>query len=198
MDTIHLTDQKLTIRFWTQPASQIYPKKEREFDVSLAHLFEKIGWTRTGAIYLEELEEMVEDYIYETIRFFCISDHENFDLMPGELTRLIEWVGPQVRRIVEGARSQEISFDDPIKAAPMGSYLLLTEEQSEELRTKMVEAQLELNPSSLLRLVGKDDQELLRIERDGRIFVRGELTDTNTEVTDAVREFLKDQGYLYE
>jgi hypothetical protein len=41
-----------------------------------------------------------------------------------------------------------------------------------------------------------DNGEILRFEKNGDIFVHGNLSTNDSEVTDGFREFLKSQGYL--
>lgn len=43
--------------------------------------------------------------------------------------------------------------------------------------------------------VDKDHKEILKLCQNGDIFVKGKLAENDKEVVDALREFLKAQGY---
>jgi len=38
--------------------------------------------------------------------------------------------------------------------------------------------------------------EVIRFDPDGKIFIQGRLAESDKEVVDAFRSFLRDQGYL--
>jgi hypothetical protein len=44
--------------------------------------------------------------------------------------------------------------------------------------------------------VDKSNQEILKLCENGGIFVKGKLAENDKEVVDALREFLKGQGFL--
>jgi hypothetical protein len=44
--------------------------------------------------------------------------------------------------------------------------------------------------------VDKSNQEILKLCENGDIFVKGRLAENDKEVVDALREFLKGQGFL--
>ena len=44
--------------------------------------------------------------------------------------------------------------------------------------------------------VDKSNQEILKLYENGDIFVKGNLAENDKEVVDALREFLKGQGFL--
>jgi hypothetical protein len=44
--------------------------------------------------------------------------------------------------------------------------------------------------------VDKSNQEILKLCENGDIFVKGQLAENDKEVVDALREFLKGQGFL--
>jgi hypothetical protein len=44
--------------------------------------------------------------------------------------------------------------------------------------------------------VDKDYKEILKLCENGDIFVKGKLAENDKEVVDALREFLKGQGFL--
>jgi hypothetical protein len=44
--------------------------------------------------------------------------------------------------------------------------------------------------------VDKQNQEILKLCENGDIFVKGKLAENDKEVVDALREFLKGQGFL--
>jgi len=44
--------------------------------------------------------------------------------------------------------------------------------------------------------VDKSNQEILKLCQNGDIFVKGKLAENDKEVVDALREFLKGQGFL--
>ena len=44
--------------------------------------------------------------------------------------------------------------------------------------------------------VDKSNQEILKLCENGDIFVKGKLAENDKEVVDALREFLKGQGFL--
>lgn len=44
--------------------------------------------------------------------------------------------------------------------------------------------------------VDKKKQEILKLCENGDIFVKGKLAENDKEVVDALREFLKEQGFL--
>ena len=44
--------------------------------------------------------------------------------------------------------------------------------------------------------VDKDCKEILKLCENGDIFVKGRLAENDKEVVDALREFLKGQGFL--
>ena len=45
---------------------------------------------------------------------------------------------------------------------------------------------------------GKTDQPILKLCENGDIFVKGKLTENDKQVTDAMREFLRGQGFVIE
>ena len=44
--------------------------------------------------------------------------------------------------------------------------------------------------------VDKSNQEILKLCKNGDIFVKGKLAENDKEVVDALREFVKGQGFL--
>lgn len=44
--------------------------------------------------------------------------------------------------------------------------------------------------------VDKSSQEILKLCENGDIFVKGKLAENDKEIVDALREFLKGQGFL--
>lgn len=44
--------------------------------------------------------------------------------------------------------------------------------------------------------VDKANQEIIKICENGDIFIKGKLAENDKEVVDALREFLKGQGFL--
>jgi hypothetical protein len=51
--------------------------------------------------------------------------------------------------------------------------------------------------NTILFLQGdKSNQEILKLCENGDIFVKGRLAENDKEVVDALREFLKGQGFL--
>lgn len=52
----------------------------------------------------------------------------------------------------------------------------------------------ELAPPSILTIMG--DEEILRFEKNGDIYVKGKLIVNDMEVVEGFREFLKAQGFM--
>jgi len=48
----------------------------------------------------------------------------------------------------------------------------------------------------LFLIVGGENKEILKICENGDIFVKGKLAENDKEVVNALREFLKGQGFL--
>ena len=50
--------------------------------------------------------------------------------------------------------------------------------------------------SNTIRFFTDENNEIIKLCDDGDIFVKGKLIENDKEVVDAMREFLKTQGYL--
>ena len=51
---------------------------------------------------------------------------------------------------------------------------------------------------SVLQLFAKENQEILRFERNGDIFLHGKLIENDKQVVDGFKEFLKSQGCWFD
>lgn len=59
----------------------------------------------------------------------------------------------------------------------------------------MKETILELKEASILIMVDKEGNEMLKFEQNGDVFYKGKLIENDKQVTDGFREFLKLQGF---
>jgi hypothetical protein len=53
----------------------------------------------------------------------------------------------------------------------------------------------DIKPTALLHFSDRDGREIMRIEEDGRIYVKGRLVQTDEEVNDGLKEFLTSHGF---
>jgi hypothetical protein len=52
------------------------------------------------------------------------------------------------------------------------------------------------NPPTNIVFRVRDDEEILKLDANGDIYVRGELAENDKQVVDALREYLRGVGYL--
>lgn len=64
----------------------------REFDIRIQDIFEWAQWYSAEDIYEEEIESTIDEYIYDTIRFYALESNEDLKLCEGELKKVIEKV----------------------------------------------------------------------------------------------------------
>jgi len=69
---------------------------------------------------------------------------------------------------------------------------------SDELRivnNHLLNATIAQPPAPTIYFKGKDNTEILRLEPNGDIFIRGNLAENDKQVTDGLRNFLLNHGY---
>ena len=62
-----------------------------------------------------------------------------------------------------------------------------------ENKERVLDAPLE---SNTITFTASNSEPILELKADGDIFVKGKLVENDTEVVDALREFLQTQGFI--
>jgi hypothetical protein len=65
-----------------------------------------------------------------------------------------------------------------------------------KIKMKTINLVPEEQNTILFLQVDKSSQEILKLCENGDIFVKGKLAENDKEIVDALREFLKGQGFL--
>lgn len=64
----------------------------REFDITLKHLFEWVGWKSKESIHHEEIKGAVEEYLHNTISFYSTHHSERIRFYEGEVNKVCQLV----------------------------------------------------------------------------------------------------------
>lgn len=92
-------DDRITVKYQTQKEfcrccdrelEDVEVSEMREFDFYLKQLKEDINWK----LYDEEceLDEVIRDYVYETIDFYAVNTYDRLILPKEELNKILEYV----------------------------------------------------------------------------------------------------------
>ena len=60
----------------------------------------------------------------------------------------------------------------------------------------MEEHKLTFTEPNIMVLTDRDGKEILRVEPNGEVFKNGKLIEKDKDLTDALRDFLRCQGYV--
>jgi len=60
----------------------------------------------------------------------------------------------------------------------------------------MEEHKLTFTEPTIMVLTDRDGKEILRVEPNGEVFKNGKLIEKDKDLTDALRDFLRCQGYV--
>lgn len=103
-----ISDEKLTIKYQTAEEYCRCCNREfkdleygeiREFDISLKQLFKWADWTSVDKIYHEEIEDVVEEYLHNTISFYSTSANERIRLCDGEENKIHQLVLAEIKKL---------------------------------------------------------------------------------------------------
>lgn len=103
-----ISEETITVKFQTAEeechcCGTFFEKLEygeiREFDITLKALFEYAGWEKAlDNFYPEESEQVVDEYLCETIRFYAARHTERVRLCEGELSRVNQLVLDEIKK----------------------------------------------------------------------------------------------------
>lgn len=69
----------------------------REFDITLRDLFSWADWKNVEDVHDEDLAESVNEYIYDTIRFYSLNLNEILKIIDGEVDKVTSKVLEEIK-----------------------------------------------------------------------------------------------------
>ncbi|MET4562197.1 hypothetical protein ABIA69_003383 [Lysinibacillus parviboronicapiens] len=104
---MNISNDKLTIKYQTaeeycrccnREFKELEYGEVREFDITLKQLFEWADWTTIDNIYHEEIENVVEEYLHNTISFYSTSVNERIRFCDGGVDRIQQLVLVEIKK----------------------------------------------------------------------------------------------------
>lgn len=93
--TVKYQTQRETCHCCGQELSDLKTSNSREFDFSLQNIKEYAPWSRLDE---EEMDEAVEEFVYNTIAFYATSHDDRIILFEGELERVHLYIKENFRK----------------------------------------------------------------------------------------------------
>lgn len=92
-----------TYKEYCSCCSREFEEKElsdfREFDINIKSLFEWAQWESKDDIYEEEISSIVEEYLYDTIRFYAVDGNNELELPKDEVKKVETIVREVIRNM---------------------------------------------------------------------------------------------------
>lgn len=98
---MRLSDEIITVKYQTSKeycscCSREFEIPElgeiREFDITLKGFFEWTDWTDETETYDEDIPDVVEEFLFNTISFFALNQNENLKFCEGEIEKVTKLV----------------------------------------------------------------------------------------------------------
>ncbi len=101
-----ISNEKITIKYQTAKeycscCSREFEIPEfgevREFDITLRDLFDWADWKSLTEVHDDDIAESVNEYIYDTIRFYALNSNEILKLVDGEVDKVTSKVLEEIK-----------------------------------------------------------------------------------------------------
>lgn len=73
----------------------------KQFLVSMEEIFTYMNWSAGDEIYEEDMVESVDEYLYNTIRFYALKSDETLQIERNEVEKVIAMVKEEIKKLPE-------------------------------------------------------------------------------------------------